>query len=147
MLCVVFSCSGILRIEVCLNSTLQQYSWNPLGPGPGSWRRAKRTRALLRCDFHERATSALTNCTWTWIAELYYVCCLSCKDFLSTCRSPPPGHPARARAPPPRPARRRRRPLVYVRSNISITFLGFGLGWSGYIHIYIYIYVHVYMYI
>ena len=28
--CVVFSCLAILRLEGCLNSTLQQYYWNPL---------------------------------------------------------------------------------------------------------------------
>ena len=29
--CVVFSCLAIIRIEGCLNSVLQQYSWNRLG--------------------------------------------------------------------------------------------------------------------
>ena len=39
-LCVVFSCLAILRIEGCLNSTLQRYSWNPLRPGEGTPRPA-----------------------------------------------------------------------------------------------------------
>ena len=29
--CAVFSCLAVLRIEACLNSTLSQYYWNPLG--------------------------------------------------------------------------------------------------------------------
>ena len=37
MICViiVLSCFAMLRVEGCLNSTLQQYSWNPLDGEPG----------------------------------------------------------------------------------------------------------------
>ena len=44
--CVVFSCLAILRIEGCLKSALQHYSWNPLGDGArgraGQGRRGRR---------------------------------------------------------------------------------------------------------
>ena len=33
--CMFFSCLAILRIEGCLNSTLEQYSWNPLTKDAG----------------------------------------------------------------------------------------------------------------
>ena len=39
--CAVFSCLAILRIEGCLNSILQQYSWNPLTAKVAEGRTAK----------------------------------------------------------------------------------------------------------
>ena len=38
----------------------------------------------LTVDFHQHATSALKNVSWTWFVEMYRICCLSCKDLLST---------------------------------------------------------------
>ena len=51
--CVVFSCLAILRIEGCLNSTLQRCSWNPLGAGARERQRHPGGRACARPGHRE----------------------------------------------------------------------------------------------
>ena len=119
-------------------------------------------RAHLLCDFHEHATSALTNDTWAWFVEWCCICRLSRKDFLSTwqscfyTQSPAShlpcylllviwrasgcvGHPGSVDSGCPPPI------IIYTHSHVYIYIYIYTYTYiCMYTHIYIYIYIYIY---
>ena len=120
-------------------------------------------RAHLLCDFHEHATSALTNDTWAWFVEWCCICRLSRKDFLSTwqscfyTQSPAShlpcylllviwrasgcvGHPGSVDSGCPPPI------IIYTHSHVYIYIYIYTYTYiCMYTHIYIYIYIYIYI--